>query len=184
MSQSGGFVRVESEPGRGSTFHLYFPAATAGPGEAAAISDLRPPDEAPIVLLAEDEDLVRDLVSSVLEREGFEVHAAKNGLEALEQLDAVDRPVDLLVTDLVMPTMSGRELAARVVEREPQAQDRLHLGLFRGVAGPRARRRPSAPVFVRKPFSPRALAETVNRVVARPRGGNGVAPGRQSIPPS
>ena len=164
VSQSGGFVRVESEPGRGTTVRLYFPAAAAVPVEEAEPHS----EPALVVLLAEDEDIVRELVSSVLEREGFEVHAARDGLEALEQLERIDRPIDLLVTDLVMPRMSGQELAERVAERQPQARTVFISGyseesptLERGALGESA--------FVRKPFSPSALVQTVNSVITRTR---------------
>ena len=116
----------------------------------------------PVVLLAEDEDLVRELVSSVLEREGFEVHATSNGVEALEQLDRIDRPLDLLVTDLVMPRMGGRELAERVAEEQPQAETVFISGYSdESPAAESGALRGS--VFVSKPFSPAPSCETVNR---------------------
>ncbi len=168
VSQSGGFVLIESEPDRGTTVHLYFPAVSAAPAPKTELNGERMRQVAPVVLLAEDDDLVRDLVSSVLEGAGFEVHATRNGIEALEELERVERPIDLLVTDLVMPRMSGRELAERVAASQPQApvvfisgyseeSPSLEGGAF-GVS-----------TLVRKPFSPAALVQTVNSVVFRPR---------------
>ncbi len=163
VSQSGGFVQLESEPGRGTTVRLLFPAAAARDVEAA---DPRA-GRAPLVLLAEDEDLVRELVSNILEREGFEVVAARNGLEALEQLEHIDRPLGLLVTDVVMPRMGGRELADRVAESQPQAKI-VFISGYSDEAPDLESRAPAGSVLVGKPFSPGDLAETVNRLTARP----------------
>jgi PAS domain S-box-containing protein len=157
VSQSGGFVRLESEPGRGTVVTLGFPAAEADPVEDREGGS----GVGPVALLAEDENLVRDLVSSVLRREGFEVHAAGDGLDALEQLDHIGRPLDLLVTDLVMPRMGGRELADRVTARHPHVKTVFMSGYSDEppeLAGS---------VFVSKPFSPAALVAVVDRLVTR-----------------
>ena len=162
VTQSGGSVQLESERGRGTTVRLIFPAAAAG--SAASV----PPtgDRPPVALLAEDEDLVRELVASVLEREGFEVHATRNGVEALEQLDRIGRPLDLLVTDLVMPRMGGRELADRIAETQPHSSTVFISGYSEeppGTAGPALHES----AFVSKPFSPDALVQTVNTIIKR-----------------
>ena len=163
VRQSGGFVQLESEPGQGTTVRLLFPAATAREVEAGHPRT----EQAPLVLLAEDEDLVRELVSNILEREGFEVVAARNGLEALEQLEHVDRPLDVLVTDVVMPRMGGRELADRVAESQPQAKI-VFISGYSDESPDLGTRVHAGSVLVSKPFSPGDLAETVNRLTSRP----------------
>ncbi len=162
VTQSGGSVQLESEPGRGTTVRLIFPAAAAGPAASVPPSS----DRAPVALLAEDEDLVRELVASVLEREGFEVHATRNGVEALEQLDRIGRPLDLLVTDLVMPRMGGRELAERVAETQPRSST-VFISGYSEESPTVAGQAPRGSAFVSKPFSPDALMRIVNTIIAR-----------------
>ena len=158
--QSGGSVLIESEPGRGTTVRLSFPSATPDAVTAASVESQR----APTALLVEDEDLVRELVTSVLSREGFDVHEARNGVEALELLDRLDGPLDLLITDLVMPRMGGRELADRVSARLPRIKTVFISGysdderITEKAALPRS-------VFVSKPFSPVALLRAVNELM-------------------
>jgi DNA-binding NarL/FixJ family response regulator len=156
-------VRLESEPGRGTTVRLLLPAATTGPAEEVEAGRAR----TRVALLAEDEGLVRELVTSILEREGFEVYAAGNGLDALEELERIGRPLDLLVTDLVMPGMGGRELARRVAERQPQTPT-LFISGYSEESPENEGHDTRGSVFVGKPFSPGVFAETVNRIVTRP----------------
>ena len=108
VSQSGGFVRLETEVGAGSTFQLCLPCAAA-PAKPARST----------VLVAEDETIVRDLVQQTLERAGYRVLVAADGDEALRVGAASTHPVDVLVTDMVMPGMNGGELARRVLEASP-----------------------------------------------------------------
>jgi PAS domain S-box-containing protein len=109
VTQSGGFVRLETALGEGSTFSLYFPAAA-----------VPSPARQPTVLLAEDEEIVRELVQRTLERAGYRVLAASGGDEALALRTASDEPVDILLTDMVMPGMNGAELAQRVLAAAPR----------------------------------------------------------------
>jgi two-component system, cell cycle sensor histidine kinase and response regulator CckA len=109
ISQSGGFIRLDSEPGRGTRFELYLPAARV----AAA-------PHAPSVLLAEDEAIVRDLAVNVLEGAGYEVLTASDGREALAFFDSHADEIDVVVTDLVMPELSGSALAERIRKRIPE----------------------------------------------------------------
>ncbi|MFO0606202.1 MAG: PAS domain S-box protein [Polyangiales bacterium] len=118
VKQSGGDIRVESEPGRGTTFEVYLPRV-----DAPAV-DVRPrpvtamPTGSEAVLIVEDEDTVRRLAERVLRKAGYDVLAAANGGEAL-LLSEKHGPVDLLLTDVVMPHMSGRELADRLARASP-----------------------------------------------------------------
>jgi PAS domain S-box-containing protein len=157
--QSGGFIRVESAVGRGSTFHIHFPhveGTVEVPAEAAAgqASDTRP-----TVLLAEDEEIVRDLAVAVLERAGFRVHAAADGVDALDLYRRLGQ-VDVLVTDMVMPRVGGRELAERV--RGTRADTPIVY-----MSGYTEEAPVDGAAFLEKPFSRRALVRAVQEAVER-----------------
>jgi two-component system, cell cycle sensor histidine kinase and response regulator CckA len=119
VKQSGGFVRAKSEPGAGSTFDVFFPCI---PAEAAAPARM-PPGQASgggrTVLVAEDESAVRALTCRVLRKAGYRVIEASNGEEALDLAAAFGGALDLVLTDVVMPRMSGRVLAERLLAERP-----------------------------------------------------------------
>jgi two-component system cell cycle sensor histidine kinase/response regulator CckA len=119
VRQSGGFIVADSQPDAGATFTVYLPrAAEAIEAAAASVpfvqSDLEPGRET--VLVVEDNDLVREIAVEALSRHGYAVLAARDAEEALATARSYAHPVDLLLTDVVLPTMDGRELAARFVE--------------------------------------------------------------------
>ena len=118
VKQSGGSIWVYSEPGQGTTFKVYLPRVDGVPIAA--------PPPAPLtaggtetVLIVEDEDLLRDLARRMLQLAGYVVLTAANGEEALRVLEAQDGRVDLVLTDVVMPGISGRELAVRLALSHP-----------------------------------------------------------------
>ncbi|HEX2094085.1 MAG TPA: PAS domain S-box protein, partial [Longimicrobiaceae bacterium] len=120
VKQSGGYIWVYSEPENGTTFRIYLPPVEApseeaapGPGAAA------PTRGAETVLLAEDEETVRRLAKRVLQRSGYTVLEAADGEEALRVAEAHRGPIHLLVTDVVMPRLGGRDLAARLLAARP-----------------------------------------------------------------
>jgi two-component system cell cycle sensor histidine kinase/response regulator CckA len=166
VRQSGGFIWVYSEPGRGATFKVYLPAVDA---EVTAESD-RPVGESPrgseTVVLVEDDKQVRELAQRVLERQGYRVLPAADATEALRlpQLDA--GPIHLLVTDVIMPGMNGRELAERLGVRYPDLKVLYVSGytddviVRHGMLDPGTR-------FLQKPFSPDALVRKVSDVLGR-----------------
>jgi CheY-like chemotaxis protein len=121
VKQSGGYIWVYSEAGQGTTFEIYLPqveeAVKATEGDIV-LSELPPGSET--VLLVEDEKDVRKLGRDFLEDSGYQVLDAKDGAEALQIAGRHQGPIHLLLTDVVMPGMSGRELAERLASRRPE----------------------------------------------------------------
>jgi CheY-like chemotaxis protein len=165
VRQSGGHVWCYSERGVGTTFKVYLPrvdAVAARPGAlpAAAAGG----DET--VLLVEDEPGVRQLASRILGRLGYRVLEAANGRAALDLAAAYDGPIHLVLTDAVMPEMSGPALSERLAATRPEARvlfmsgytddDIVRRGLLRAESD-----------FVQKPFTPDVLARRVREVLDR-----------------
>jgi PAS domain S-box-containing protein len=121
---AGGSIDVDSQYGRGTTFTIRFPAHR----ERIAIDidddvlDLTADDDAPLVLVVDDETEVRSLIAEILRGSGYRVFVAADGDAAISLLERATRPVDLLVTDVVMPVMSGTDLAARVKHSSPSTR--------------------------------------------------------------
>jgi PAS domain S-box-containing protein len=162
VKQSGGFIWVDSRQGHGTRVTLLLPAVEAAVTEPMTT---RPaPRENAVVLLVEDEEAVRELLISVLERAGFEVHAATTGEQALE-LER-QRRFDVLLTDVVLPTITGPQLAREIRRRSPRTRV-LFMSGYVGDSldaaesgGPRA--------FIQKPFTARALVERVRELLDQP----------------
>jgi PAS domain S-box-containing protein len=165
IKQHGGDIWVYSEPGRGTTFKIYLPRvdAAAAAGEKASKADPSPSGEE-TVLLVEDEDAVRKLVRGVLDQHGYHVLEADSGARALEVVRDFDGTIDLLLTDVVMPKMSGRDLAEALALLRPEVKV-LYLSGYteRSVfdQGLLDRRSP----FLQKPFTPDTLARKIRDVL-------------------
>ena len=118
VKQSGGSIRVQSEPGRGTSFDLYLPRIESPTGNLprtmlGPVRSVR----GETVLIVEDEEAVRNAARRILEAAGYTVLTAAHGYEALVLCEHLERPLDLLLTDIVMPQMSGREISHRLRER-------------------------------------------------------------------
>ena len=162
VKQSDGYVWAYSEPGRGSTFKIYLPLTGKkdAPGTAA-------PDPAPVrpgrgesVLLVEDDDGVRRMTRRALEEGGYRVLEAANGLDALALLTSTSGRIGLVLTDVVMPGMSGRDLADRIVELRPGTPVLFTSGYTDGEIVRRGLLDPEA-AFIQKPFGPDAIVRIV-----------------------
>jgi two-component system, cell cycle sensor histidine kinase and response regulator CckA len=165
VKQSGGYVWVYSEVGLGSTFKVYLPVA--GGAEytpAVPVEEARPPTGHETVLVVEDEAVVRQLVKRGLEASGYTVIEAANGVQALALCAAGTATIHLVVTDVVMPGLGGRELVARLHEKHPALRVLYMSGytddgvVHHGVSNEEV-------AFIQKPFTIRALARKVRQVL-------------------
>jgi PAS domain S-box-containing protein len=163
VSQSGGTIGVVSAPGQGSAFHVYLPT-TSDPvtdPEPIAAGDAGGGTET--VLVVEDDDVVRRCVCDMLTERGYRILDADSAEDALAMLDAHGGPVQLVVTDLVMPGMGGRELAARVERRHPGVKVLFISGYDPKVAGTKGGA--SRESVLAKPFTSDVLARRVREVL-------------------
>ncbi len=167
VKQSGGYIWVYSEPGRGSTFKVYLPRVTDPVDAPPVRSPIRPaPTGSETVLVAEDDDAVRAMARRALERYGYRVLEARNGTEALA-LCLDGKGVDLLVTDVVMPAMGGAESAHAVRVLRPGMKI-LYVSGYADRAAAWIHDFPPGCAFLQKPFSPETLARKVREVLDAP----------------
>ncbi len=165
VRQSGGQITVNSTPGAGTTFRIHLPRVDA-PVEAAreASPVTAPAAGTETVLVAEDEQIVRVLIRKVLEQAGYTVLLAGGGAEALQLAERHSGAIHLLVTDVVMPGMSGPELARRLLERRSETKV-LFLSGYADDAVARHGVLAPGTAFMQKPFSPSVLATRVREVL-------------------
>ncbi len=152
---AGGHLGIDSEPGRGTKVTLHLPACDAAALEAPAPARSEPAPGGETILLVEDEEAVREVARRILDAEGYRVLAADGGERALELLRDED-PVHLLFTDIVMPRMSGAQLAARVQDFRPEVRLLYTSGYTEDAVVSHGVNEAGVP-FLRKPFAAEAL---------------------------
>jgi len=165
VKQSGGYIWVYSELGHGTVFKVYFPVAESRSGparEGGGSADLRT-QAWETVLLVEDEDAVRALGREVLRRHGYVVLEARHGVDALRLAERHPDDIHLMITDVVMPHMSGRELAERLCSARPNMKVLFMSGYTDHALMNRALTPGSS--FLQKPFTPETFARKVRQVL-------------------
>ena len=167
VHQSGGTIEVASEPGRGTVFEILLPCVTQAPTTKAASAPVAPAIGRPAtLLLVEDDADVREFLRQALELDGFAVIAAHNGVAALEVASAREAPVDLLVTDVVMPQMGGAQLASELGKRWPAIKVLFLSGYADDWLSAEDLRREHA-AFLEKPFGVKTLLGRVRELLAK-----------------
>lgn len=171
IKQSGGDIRVTSKLGQGTAFKIYFPCVEKPAEEVAAGTRLTEftasPGGSETILVVEDEDIVRTLVCQILKSKGYRVLEAANGKEALLVCEEHAGPIHLLVTDVVMPEMNGRELAVTLVATRPATKVLYMSGYAEDAVVSDGILKPGL-AFLQKPFNPEALAWKVWELLETP----------------
>ena len=168
VKQSGGYIWVYSEPGKGTSFKIYMPHVTAD--EVAAVEQLAPPAPAPIeasretILVVEDEANLRRLTRQFLENQGYIVVEAADGAAAVQICVAHQGTIHLLLTDVIMPGMNGRELAQRVSEIRPNMKVLYMSGYTENAIGHNGTL-DAGITLLQKPFTLHALKAKVREVL-------------------
>jgi PAS domain S-box-containing protein len=159
VKQSGGYIAVDGAPGSGARFVIHLPRADAAADEPEPAAERRKTGAGETVLVVEDEPAVRAMIVRALRDEGYRVLAADDGRAALELLDGEGRRPDVVLTDLVMPRMDGRALAAEMEARFPGVPVIFISGYVAG--GAAAQDRAGEPGLLQKPVSPEQLVAVV-----------------------
>ena len=167
VQRSGGTIWVYSEPGKGTTFKIYLPKVDAELEKPRAVSPPTTLRGSETILLVEDEEQVRTVVLTILRRQGYKVVAARSAAEALELCARDSESIDLLLTDVVMPQLSGPELAKRLTALRPQLKVLCMSGytddsiVRHGVLA-------SGVAYIQKPITQAGLARKVREVLDEP----------------
>jgi PAS domain S-box-containing protein len=189
VKQSDGWIWVDSKPGRGTTFQIYLPCVQESGGEENTVhetliekipqhesqapkestsrsvpSSETSPKGTETVMVVEDQDGIRDIVRESLRRNGYKVLIANDGDEALQMAGAYPDPIHLLITDLVMPNIGGRELAQRLTPQRP-AMKVLFMSGYSEQSALEIEATSQSATVLQKPFSLEALARNVRRVL-------------------
>jgi signal transduction histidine kinase/CheY-like chemotaxis protein len=163
VKQSGGCIWVESEPGKGSCFEVYLPAVNSRVHAQSVEKGVEARSQsAEVVLIVEDEDGVRDLASEFVSSAGYRVLTARDGKEGLEIAGNSKQPIDVLLTDVVMPNLRGPEMAKKLRERFPE----LRVIYMSGYLEHNARNEELADAFfLQKPFSRSSLVGKIHEAL-------------------
>jgi PAS domain S-box-containing protein len=166
VQQAGGHAQVYSEPGVGTTFTALLPVTDRPVPRAARAIDGEQPRGEETVLLVEDEEALREVTRRILAAGGYRVISAANGPQALEVAAAHEGPIDLLLTDVIMPQMPGPQLAEHVQQRLPSVRVLFMSGFAQPILDSTEQLGDGVPL-IEKPFSGQVLLAKVNQVLRR-----------------
>jgi len=165
VQQNKGLIWVYSEPGQGSTFKIYFPRVEENVSserqEASSVVDLGGSET---ILIIEDDDSLRALVLNILKRKGYKILEAENGEDAIEVAEAHDGPIDLMITDVVMPKMGGQEVAKLLKQHYPHIKV-IYMSGYTDSTIANHGILETGLNFVQKPFTPEVLAGKVREIL-------------------
>jgi CheY-like chemotaxis protein len=164
VKQSGGNIWVYSEPGKGCTFKVYLPQVGQRPDVISHPPPAQPARGSETILVVEDEESVRRLIHSILRKAGYTVLQARDGQEALSFCQDYTDPIHLLFSDVVMPQMSGPELATRVSSLRPDLKMLFTSGYTDNAVVLHGVLEANTP-FLQKPFTPAGLTSKVREVL-------------------
>ncbi|MDB5049951.1 MAG: hybrid sensor histidine kinase/response regulator [Fibrobacteres bacterium] len=166
VKSAGGDIQVESSPGKGTAINLLFPRlnepAVAAPAAPIAQAEIKSGVET--ILLVEDDDDVRFLLSSILKADGYSVLEAKDGEQALEVTAASNEPINLVLTDLQMPKLGGRRLVEKLLTAHP-GMKAVFMSGFGREDFPDAQANGLPVSFLEKPFMPKSLVRQIRKVL-------------------
>ncbi len=171
VQQNGAKISVESVPGVGTTFHILFPIVHSTESNSPEIASTTPSRGSETILLVEDEQGVRKIAKLALESQGYQVMEAANGNEALRLMDQIHQSVDMLVTDMVMPGIHGRDLADTLRKDHPHTPI-LYMSGYHDDERVRTASLESTESFLPKPFTPNELIERVRTQLLRAKNRN------------
>lgn len=165
VKQHEGHIWVYSEPGKGTTFKMLLPATDdlrqEHPQEKTSLIELKGSET---ILIVEDNETVRELTCDMLERQGYTVVPARSGVEALDLIDSHDGSIDLLLTDVIMPDVNGKELYVQITGKSPDTKVLYMSGYTNDVIDQRGVLDDGVK-FIQKPFTIQGLAAKVREVI-------------------
>jgi PAS domain S-box-containing protein len=166
ITQAGGTVRIYSEPGHGTTLRVYLPVTVGAVGSAESPA-LAQAGGGQVVLVVEDEPALREVTRRTLAENGYQVIAAASGTEALSLFTSRPEHIDLLLTDVIMPQMQGKELADKVLALDPDTPVVFMSGYTQGLLSTQGVQEPGIHL-IEKPFSEATLLTTLQQVLREP----------------
>jgi PAS domain S-box-containing protein len=167
VKRSGGYILVESELNAGTTVKIYFPRVDAAPDQpGVAIEPVKAGKDSGIVLLVEDEDLLRNMICEFLTSGGYTVLEASSGAEAIAAMERFGQPIDILVTDVILPKIRGPELAGKLREKIPGLKV-IYMSGYTDTSLVRDGILEAGTILVQKPFKLHELARVIREALSR-----------------